>query len=341
MPHWFVCWGIAGDWIIGNTFETPEPPAGANGIPPYNTQFAVDAPGTPEFGYGSTIGGTSGTGVFPDKNPYPEYPQQNYIDALPDVPRDLYDNSVGGFYGGLFTLGGFGRVYEPGTSTQKNYTERLASAIVTLDPDGNYSGIDWSYTSNLNKINLSRGMQHATAKIISQNSNITNPEGIDGTFWYEYSDGYKSTNPEETGHGDIYYIFINEPIGIDNGSGFNVLNTGNGGTIYPDGWSSPLCTFKFVDCHTAEFPKANMQYDVNSSTFGAYTYSKNIQHGHDLVNLVHVEELGNTDDYFPGYAPYLYKDMYPGLGGNFGNIFLIDTVSNFGFDIKLDDQFKL
>ena len=328
MPHWFVCWGIAGDWVIGQTFETPEPPAGANGFQPYNTQFAVDSPGTPDFGYG--------VNVLSNKNPSPEYPEQIYIEALPGVPNDILSNYVGGLWGGLFQLGGFGRFYNPEpTPDNKFYTERLASAIVTLDPDNNYSGIDWSYTSNLNKVNLSRGMQHATAKIISQNTSIIPPEGITTNYWYEYSDGFVSESAEETGHGDLYYFFFND---TNYQTGYNILNIGNGGTAYNEGWSAPLCTFKFVDCHTAEFPKAHMQYDVTGSTFGPYTYSKNIQHGHDLVNLVHVEELGNTDDYFPNYAPYPWIE--PQFVSGFG-LFLTDVVSNFGFDIKLDDQFKL
>ena len=330
MPHWFVCWGIAGDWIIGQTFETPEPPAGFNWIQPYNTQFAVDAPGTPVFGYGASV---------------PSNENPTFLEALPDVPNDLSSNwaggSVGGFVGGLFQLGGpFGnRFYNPEPTTDnKFYTERLASAIVTLDPNNNYSGIDWSYTSNLNKVNLSRGMQHATAKIISQNPSIIPPEGITTESWFEYSDGFVSESSEETGHGDIYYYFVND---ITYGTGYNIMNLVNGGTAYPEGWSAPLCTFKFVDCHTAEFPKSHMQYDVNGSYFGPYTYSKNIQHGHDLVNLVHVQELGKTDDYFPNYAPYYMGEIFHHMSLGGFQVFLYDTASDFGFDIKLDDQFKL
>ena len=322
MPHWFVCWGWAEDWMMTYAYETP--PAGWSFVV-YNSFLQTDYIPKPFFAQNSEIPAY----VNPEQYPY-EYEPTSY---LPNVPSDAFEYSS--YNGeGLFNKRLFAPLYTD-SSTYKNYTERLATSVITRDPDGNYSGVDWSYCDNLNKVNLSRGPQQATAKVIFQNQEGTKPDGITADSWFEYSDGFVSESPDETGHGDIYYYFAT---GIaSSGTGLNVLNIGNGGTTYPLGYSAPLGTFKFVDCHTAEFPKSHMQYDIYESRFGPYTYSKNIQHGHDLVNLVHVEEL--TYD-FPNFAPWPYIEMAL-FYGSFGNLLTYDTVSNFGFDIKLDDQFKL
>ena len=331
MPHWFVCWGVAGDWVIGQSFETPLPPAGY-GYQPFNTVFNIDAQDTPDFGYNSQT--DFNPEISPDENR-----AEQIIEPLPNVPSDVYFQGSGGFNGGLFQIA-LGRTYsEEPNPNSRTYSDRLASVIVTFDHNNNYSGLDWSYTSNLNKVNLCRGSQNATAKLIVQNPPGTNPEGIEGRSWIEYSDGYISTSFEETGHGDIYYFFINEPPGVGYGTGLNVLNLNNGGTAYPTGWSAPNGLIKFVDAHTAEFPKSHMDYDLTGTWFGPLLYSKLIQHGHDLVNLVHEETLGTTNDNLPNYSPYAW--MEPQFLGGFGATMAYDHVSNFGFDIKLDDQFKL
>ena len=321
MPHWFVCWGWAYDWMMTYSYETP--PSGWD-FNVYNSFVKTDFISQPVYAQNSEIPAY----VNPEEYPY----QIDGYYPLPDVPSDL-GYSGWGANAGLFNVRLFAPLYTD-SGTGKNYTERLATSVITTDPDGNYSGVDWSYCDNLNKVNFCRGPQQATAKFIYQNQEGTKPDGITADSWYEYSDGFVSESEEETGHGAVYYKFMT---GTDSyGTGLNIINLGNGGTEYPTGYSAPLGTLKFVDCHTAEFPKAHMQLDVFVSNYGDLTYSKNIQHGHDLVNLVHVEELTEI----PQFSPYYFLEI-PAFYGSFGHSFTQDTVSDFGFDIKLDDQFKL
>lgn len=323
MPHWFVCWGWAEDWMMTYAYETP--PAGWD-FNVYNSSIKTDYITQPFFAKNSEIPAF----INPEEYPY----EIDGDEPLPNVPSDIFPAYGYGNEQGLFYKRLLAPLYTD-TGIGKNYTERLATSVITRDPDGNYSGVDWSNTTNLNKVNLCRGPQQATAKVIFQNQEGTKPEGITADAWVEYSDGFVSESPEETGHGAIYYVFVTGDSSY--GTGLNVINLGNGGTEYPIGYSAPLGTVKFVDCHTAEFPKAHMQYDIYESYFGPYTYSKNIQHGHDLVNLVHVEELPYD---FPNFGPWYWIEgaLYY---GSFGNLLMKDTVSDFGFDIKLDDQFKL
>jgi hypothetical protein len=320
MPHCFACWGRAGDWWMVDITEGPPEDFweryAVEYHPGYNNFYKVDLISQP---------------VYPQYNAdiyYPTYP-------LPDVPKDFADASdQGGIFG--VTGGGNIKTYSTDPESLRTYDARLASGKIYTDADGNYTGVDFSLCENLNKVNLCRGPQQATAKFIIQNPQGENPPGIEGNGWYEYDDGFISTSPDETGHGAIKYAFLN-----DTYAGLNVLNLSEDISEYPMGWSAPLGTASFVDCHSAEFPKSHLTYNIVGSIFDlgtSFTYSKTVNHGHDLVNLVHTDYICPTDN-FPNYAPYRYIE--PTFAGGFANWYCYDRITNFGFDITLADQFKV
>jgi hypothetical protein len=320
MPHCFACWGRAGDWwMVDLTGDAPEDFWERYVVeyhPGYNNFYKVDLISQPV---------------------YAQYNTDTYIPTypLPDVPRDISDTTdQGGIFGVLF--GGNYKSYSSDPDSLRTYDARLASGKIYTDADGNYTGVDFSLCENLNKVNLCRGPQQATTKFIIQNQSIENPPGIEGNGWYEYEDGFVSISNEEAGHGVIKYQFLNDQ---EYGYGLNVLNVSSDSTTYPLGWSAPLGSASLVDCNTAEFPKSHLTYTINGCDFNAsFTYSKTVNHGHDLVNLVHTDYICPTDN-FPNYAPYPYIE--PTFAGGFANWFCYDRITNFGFDITLADQFKV
>jgi hypothetical protein len=320
MPHCFACWGRAGDWwMVDITEGAPDDFYERYVVeyhPGYNNFYKVDLISQPY---------------------YPQYNSEFYSPTypLPDVPSDLGDYGQEGGIFGVTTGPWIVKTYSDDPDSIKTYDARLASGKIYTDADGNYTGVDFSLCENLNKVNLCRGPQQATSKFIIQNPQGETPSGIEGNIWYEYEDGFISTSSEESGHGLIYYYFVNEAY-----TGFNVYNLTDDTSIYPLGWSAPLGSASFVDCHTAEFPKSHLTYAINGCDFNpTFTYSKTVNHGHDLVNLVHTEYICPTDN-FPGYAPGLYYPDGGGYGG-FANRFCYDRITNFGFDITLADQFKV
>jgi hypothetical protein len=315
MPHCFACWGRAGDWWMFSIQEAPEdyllyiPDIYEN----YHNFYKVDLISQP---------------VYPEFRP----PTESPLKLLPDVPRDVNDVSdQGGIFG---TVNGQYKIYSADPTYPRSYDARLASGKVYKDADGNYTGVDFSLCDNLNKVNLCRGPQQATAKFIIQNPTTENPPGIEGYIWFQYEDGFISTSEYETGHGILKYGFVN-----DQYTGLNVINYTEDTSVYPFGFSAPLGSASFVDCHTAEFPKSHLTYTINGCDFNpTFTYTKTINHGHDLVNLVHTEYVCPTNN-FSGYSPYM--DSEPSFLGGFANWHCYDRITNFGFDITLADQFKV